>query len=184
MHQHEWIAHRQSADFQAVDLAYEGDDLSMVVLLPNRKDGLQGLEKALSARMLDDCVRSMFSCQVELFLPRFKVTWGDRLRGHLITLGMPQAFTPLADFSGINGNKPPSKQSFFISDVVHKAFVEVNEEGTQAAAATATVMLTGMSEPAPNPIFRADHPFLFAIRERKSGAILFLGRITDPTRDS
>jgi len=93
-----------------------------------------------------------------------------------------------ADFSGINGHKPPHEDSLFISAVYHKAFAEVNEEGTEAAAATAVLTpctaAPGASKPPPVPIFRADHPFLFAIRDRQSGAILFLGRIADPTRES
>lgn len=101
---------------------------------------------------------------------------------------MPLAFDrSQADFSGINGYKPPDEKALFISDVFHKAFVDVNEEGTEAAAATAIVMIEAMAmayKPPPIPIFRADHPFLFAIRDRVSGAILFLGRITDPTRGS
>ena len=100
---------------------------------------------------------------------------------------MPLAFSPSqADFSGINGQQPPAENSLFISGVFHKAFVEVNEEGTEAAAATAVVMTlsgTRRYRPPPVPIFRADHPFLFAIRDRKSGAILFLGRIADPTQE-
>jgi serpin B len=140
--------------------------------------------------MLHDCVAQMSRREVELFLPRFKVTWGTvNLSGQLTALGMTLAFNQSrADFSGINGHEPPSDDSLFISAVFHKAFVEVNEEGTEAAAATAVSMILTMalrpSEPPPVPIFRADHPFLFAIRDRKSGAILFLGRITDPTRES
>jgi serpin B len=190
MHQHKEIQYMEAAGYQAVDLVYQGGDISMLVLLPDRKAGLQDLEKTLSARMLHDCVAQMSRREVELFLPRFKVTWGTvNLSGQLTALGMTLAFNQSrADFSGINGHEPPSDDSLFISAVFHKAFVEVNEEGTEAAAATAVSMILTMalrpSEPPPVPIFRADHPFLFAIRDRKSGAILFLGRITDPTRES
>jgi len=95
---------------------------------------------------------------------------------------MTLAFSPSqADFSGISGHK----HAFYIGAVFHKAFVEVNEEGTEAAAATAVAMPRSLlAKPLPVPTFRADHPFLFAIRDRMSGAILFLGRITDPTRES
>ena len=112
------------------------------------------------------------------------------MRDQLTALGMPLAFTRFqADFSGINGHEPPHEDSLFISAAYHKAFVEMNEEGTEAAAATAVVNLRAgaalrPSRPPPVPIFRADHPFLFAIRDRKSGAILFLGRMADPTRES
>ena len=140
--------------------------------------------------MLRDCVAKMRDRGVELFLPRFKITWGAvNMRDQLSALGMSLAFTRLqADFSGINGHEPPDEECLFISDVFHKAFVEVNEEGTEAAAVTMArmdaAMSLGPSRPPPVPIVRADHPFLFAIRDRKSGAILFLGRIVDPTRES
>lgn len=107
------------------------------------------------------------------------------MRNHLSSLGMPLAFTRFkADFSGINGHKPSHKESLFIAAVFHKAFVETNEEGTEAAAAMAVVARGASSRPTPIPVFRAVHPFLFAIRERTSGTILFLGRMADPTRES
>jgi serpin B len=141
--------------------------------------------------MLQDCVAQMDTREVKLFLPRFKITWGTvNVRDQLTVLGMPLAFTRFqADFSGINGHEPPHEDSLFISAVFHRAFVEVNEEGTEAAAATAVSMLMvgsalRPSKPPPVPIFRADHPSLFAIRDRKSGAILFLGCMADPTRES
>jgi serpin B len=186
MNQHAEVRYRAAAGYQ-VDLAYRGKALSMLVLLPDRKSGLRDLESSLSTRMLHDCVAQMGYCGVRLCFPRFKITWGSEdLRDYLSTLGMPLAFTRFrADFSGINGLKPPQEEALFISNVFHKAFVEANEEGTEAAAATAV----GHSEvtapaPAPERIFRADHPFLFAIRDRKSGAILFLGRVADPTQES
>jgi serpin B len=188
MHQHEEVRHLQAGGYQAVDLVYRGGDLSMLVLLPDRKDGLRDIEKTLSARMLRDCVAQMGTREVKLFLPRFKITWGTvNVRDQLTGLGMPLAMTRFqADFSGINGHEPPDEDSLFISAVFHKAFVEMNEEGTEAAAATAVAMRPAMAAPRPPkppavPVFRADHPFLFAIRDRKRGAILFLGRMADPT---
>lgn len=188
MRQQDDIRYLQAGGYQAIDLDYRGGDLSMLVLLPDRKDGLGDLEKTLSTRMLHDCVAQMSTREVKLFLPRFKITWGTvSVADQLRDLGMPLAFTRLqADFSGINGHEPPHEESLFISDVFHKAFVDVNEEGTEAAAATAAVITTSFQpqEQQPIPVFRADHPFLFAIRDRKSGAILFLGRVADPTRGS
>ena len=190
MHVRHEVGYVQAGGYQAVDLGYRGGDLSMLVLLPDRKDGLPKLEGTLSAGMLQDCVSRMRTREVELFLPRFKITWGTvDVRDQLIALGMPLAFSRSeADFSGINGHEPPHEDSLSIWAVLHKAFVEVNEQGTEAAAATAvTLRMLGSALPSfepPIPVFRADHPFLFAIRDRKSGAILFLGRTTDPTLEN
>ena len=126
--------------------------------------------------------------EVRLFLPRFEIAWGPSNVSELLNgLGMKLAFDrSRADFSGINGHAPPDERSLLLSAVVHKAIVEVHEEGTEAAAATAVNMEDTMTlrpiKPPAIPIFRADHPFMFAIRERKSGVILSLGRVDDPTR--
>jgi serpin B len=190
MRQRGEVQYLQAPGFQAVELVYRGGDLSMLVLLPNQKGGLRDLEEALTAPVLRDCVAQMEPRDVDLFLPRFKVTWGTvNVSDKLAALGMPVAFSRLqANFSGINGHEPPHPDSLFISAVFHRAFVETNEEGTEAAAATAVAMPRGAglrpSQPAPVPIFRADHPFLFAIRDRKSRMILFLGRMTDPTQET
>ena len=185
--QHDRIRYFQGFDFQAVELIYESGDLSMLVILPDRNDGLSKLEKTLSARLLRDCVQQMNSREVKLFLPRFKTTWdGVDISMNISALGMPLAFKPFqADFSGINGIEPPDERSLNIGAVFHKAFVDVYEEGTEAAAATGVVAMCGAAlyppEPPPVPIFRADHPFIFAIRDRQSGTILFLGRMLNPT---
>jgi serpin B len=189
MHQQGEIRHLRGQGYQAVDLGYEGGDLSMLVLLPDKKDGLGNLEASLSRRMLAECVARMAVRKVQLFLPRFKITWGTvNIGEQLIALGTTRAFIPSqADFSGINGHKPPDEEALFISAVFHKAFVEVNEEGTEAAAATAAsarVITSMYTRPPQVPIFRADHPFLFAIRDRMTGAILFLGRMADPTHEN
>jgi len=185
MYQQAHVRYMDADGFQAVDLLYQGGTLSMLVLLPARDEGLPGLESRLSARLLHDCVTRMQLREVRLSLPRFRVTWGTvDLRDPLTTLGMSLPFDRVrADFSGINGHRPPDVEALFISGVYHKAFVDVNEEGTEAAAATAGMMVLGRALHEP-PAFRADHPFLYAIRDVKSGAILFLGRVADPTRDS
>jgi serpin B len=124
---------------------------------------------------------------VDLYLPRFTTTWGSvDLCDPLAALGMPLAFDAAgADFSGINGLAPPAVHALHLSAVFHKAFVELNERGTEAAAATAPAMIVRAmarpSRPVPIPVFRADRPFLYAIRDRHSGALLFLGRMSDPT---
>lgn len=181
-----WYA--RGPGYQAVDLAYEGHGLSMLVIVPDRNDGLRDLEQRMSGRMFGVALGLMSLCQVELFLPRFAIAWGTvDLRGPLVNLGLTNPFDPSkADFSGINGRQPPGEEALFVSAVLHKVFVEVNEEGTEAAAATAATMrLVGSAGPLPPPkvpVVRADRPFLFAIREPRSGGILFLGRVVDPTQ--
>jgi len=188
MYQQNSFRYTQAKGYQAVELPYRDSDIAMLVLLPRHKDGLGSLEQKLSTRMLSDCVAQMQRQEVELFLPRFKLTWGTvELTDVLNELGMKMAFDRgQADFSGINGLKPPHEDALYISSVLHKAFAEVNEEGTEAAAATAFGMV-GCAlnlEPPAIPVFRADHPFLFAIRDRKSGTLLFLGRVADPTQEN
>ena len=186
MHLRTLIRYAHVAGCQAIDLAYSGDDLSMLVLLPDEKNRLLDIEEKISARMLHNLVLQMQTCIVRVSLPRFKITAGPfDLRQQLTALGMPVAFDPDgADFSGINGRKPPEDGSLFISAVFHKAFVETDEEGTEAAAVSATVMVgASLKRMPPRPVFRADHPFLFAIRDRMSGALLFLGRVSDPTKE-
>jgi serpin B len=184
MWQCDTFRHVRAKGYQAIELDYHGDDLSMLVLLPDRKNGLRALEKALTASMLNACVSRMAAREVALFLPPFTTTSATvDMRGPLRALGMTLAFEPFqADFSGINGRHAPHAEALFVSAVLHKAFVQVDEEGTEAAAATAVLFFLRASISArPPAIFRADHPFLFAIRDRHSGAILFLGRMADPT---
>ncbi len=189
MRQRASIPHVQADGYQAVDLAYRGGDLSMLVLLPERVAGLRDLEGRVSARLLRECAARMRDREVDLSLPRFKMTWGTvDVSGSLAALGMPRAFErSRTDFSGINGLAPPHEDSLFIAAVYHKAFVDVNEVGTEAAAAAAVTMDRAggvWTARPPIPVFRADHPFLFAILDRRSGAILFLGRLADPSREN
>lgn len=161
--------------FKALELPYHGDRLSMVVFLPEEVDGLADFEKTLTAENLAKWLpRLRKTPNVVVGLPKFTVTAEFSLSKVLKTLGMTDAFTDgVADFSGMDGTK-----NLFISAVIHKAFVDVNEEGTEAAAATAVVVgVTSVVEP---PVFRADHPFLFLIRDTVSGSILFLGRVVNP----
>jgi serpin B len=165
---------------QVLELPYEGDDLSLVVLLPRAADGLAALEDSLSAARLSGWLSAAGRARqaVEVILPRFRLESGFTLKGALVSLGMTDAFDPSrADFSGMSSGRP----GLFIGEGFHKAFVEVNEEGTEAAAATGVVMVPA-SVPPPRPVFRADHPFLFLIRDDVTGTILFLGRVADPTR--
>jgi serine protease inhibitor len=167
-----------SPEAQVLELPYAGDDLSMLVLLPRDANGLAAFEQTLSPDKLYAWIRSLRSREVRLWLPKFKTTSEFSLNQTLAALGMTDAFTARADFSGMDGTT-----NLFISAVIHKAFVEVNEEGTEAAAATGVVWETkGIHIPEESVVFRADHPFLFLIRDNRTGSILFLGRIVDPTR--
>jgi serpin B len=158
--------------FQVLELPYAGKDLSMIVLLPRKADGLAELEASLSADKVNGLVgRLRETTFEEVALPKFKMSSHFSLRDELGKLGMSVAFSREADFSGMTDAR------IYIKDVIHEAFVEVNEEGTEASGATA-VVLGGDSA---LPDFRADHPFVFLIRDKKSGVILFLGRISDPT---
>jgi serpin B len=166
------------ADLQVLDLPYAGNALSMTILLPAKADGLAALEAQLTVAKLDAWLKAMRNREVNVVLPKFKTTAEFSLGETLQALGMRDAFAGgQADFSGMTG-----KKDLFISAVVHKAFVEVNEEGTEAAAATGVGMKLTAAMPQEPPVFRADHPFLFLIRENQTGSILFLGRVADPSK--
>jgi len=169
------FAYRDEAFLQVLELPYVGENLSMIVLLPKEKDGLPGLEKQLTAANLRMWTSGLRKQKVKVFLPRFKMTSEFSLSKTLAAMGMRDAFNPnKANFSGMDGRL----NWMYIGAVLHKAFVEVNEEGTEAAAATAVVVRIAMA--LEQPTFRADHPFIFLIRENSTGSILFLGRIMDP----
>ncbi|HNX76027.1 MAG TPA: serpin family protein [Candidatus Rifleibacterium sp.] len=169
----------EKGDFQAISLPYKGNLMSMVVVLPQSTEGLAGLEKDLNIGKLDDWMSEIDSApaqNTELYLPKFKFATGYDLVPACTALGMKDAFdkSGAADFSGMGW----PKGRLWISQIKHKAFVEVNEEGTEAAAATAVEMAT--KSISMDPVFRADHPFIFIIRENATGSILFMGRMVDP----
>jgi len=158
-----------------LELPYAGRHLSMIVFLPKTVDGLAEFEKALTTEKLADCLSSLKETEIDVTLPKFKVTAELSLKETLCALGMGLAFEKdRADFSGLDGRK-----DLYLSAVVHKAFVDVNEEGTEAAAATAATF-TFVSGRIGGPVFRADHPFVFLIRDRRTGSVLFLGRLVNP----
>lgn len=172
-------AHFNYADLkplQLLELPYAEGDLAMVVLLPKSTDGLKTLETSLSSQTLNACLGRAHSREVTVFLPKFKLIGQFTLAQTLAAMGMPEAFSPAADFSQMDGAR-----DLVISAVVHKAFVDVNEQGTEAAAATGAAIRMLAVRPQPVPTFRADHPFIFLIRDTRSGSILFLGRVADPT---
>jgi serpin B len=172
-----------TGSLQLLEMPYartSGKELSMLVILP-KEDNLAAAENYLSYQKLSDIRESLASQRVMVYFPKFRLETEYRLPATLRAMGMPTAFSKAADFSGMDGTRNLS-----ISDVIHKAFVDVNEEGTEAAAATAVVMVipgAAMNhyEPPPIPVFRADHPFIFIIQDTETGNILFIGRVVNPT---
>lgn len=177
MFQKQDCGYRENADLQVLELPYAGNDLSMIVLLPRKADGLAEMETKLTPDNLKQWTGGLERQKVEVFLPQFKLTSQFSLKDQLSAMGMTSAFSDNADFSGMNG-----QHDLFLGAVIHQAFVDVNEEGTVAAAATGAVIQT-RSRPQPVTVFRADHPFLFMIRDRASGSILFMGRLSEPAKE-
>lgn len=176
MEQTETFSYTEDDTVQVLAMPYEGHDMSLVVFLPRAKDGLRALEAAWNAGTVEKYVKALTSRKVHVLLPRFVMESSFSLAQVLGALGMGTAFTQAADFSGMTGGR-----DLMITDVLHKAYVSVDEEGTEAAAATGVVMgLTSVAHPQQPVVFRADHPFLFAIRDDRSGALLFIGRLTKP----
>ncbi|XP_036044465.1 serpin B6-like [Onychomys torridus] len=159
-------------------LPYVGNELNMIIMLPDEHVELRTVEKEITYEKFIEWTRldKMDEGEVEVLLPRFKLEENYDMKGFLCKLGMTDAFDSRADFSGI-----ASEQGLFLSTVVHKSFVEVTEEGTEAAAATAAIILMGSSLSfTPPPRFCADHPFLFFIQHVKTNGILFCGRFSSP----
>jgi serine protease inhibitor len=169
MGQEQYFRLGASDGVQILELPYQGKRLSMVLLLPEKAGGLSEMEKKLSAGNLTKWLDGLTLSRVMVTMPKFKLASEFSLKPMLSAMGMSRAFSPEADFSGLNG-----KKDLFISEVVHKAFVEVNEVGTEAAAVT----VVGVVEASfcPPPQFTANRPFLFLLRDNSTGSILFLGR--------
>ncbi len=180
MRQREEFAYAEADDVQVLEMTYRGDDFAMVVVLPRKVDGLDAVEKSLTTGVLDGWIAKLSRRDVILHVPKFRSNTSMDLARPLASLGMRTAFDKSADFTGIVEDEP-----FWISSVIHQAVVRVDEEETEAAAATAIVHSapSPVRPPPPPPVaFKADHPFLYLIRDLKSGAILFLGHVVDPSR--
>jgi serine protease inhibitor len=175
--------------FTMIELPYKGGELAMTIVLPRTVDGLAALEAKLSGDAVDGWVKRLEPRTVDTAMPRFKMEFEQELSRTLQAMGMKRAFVSpgtsnAAEFGGMSASSNPAEQ-LFIGLVQHKAWVEVTETGTEAAAATAVVMRAGSAmrpvEMVPfNPVFRADHPFVFLIRDTKSGVVLFMGRVVKP----
>jgi serpin B len=173
MHQTSRFPYAETANAQVLELSYGGGSLAFDVILPKPGTPLATLEDSLRSGGISTWIGSLQHKQIEVALPKFRAESTFSLMPALSAMGMPTAFTNAADLSGING-----RRDLAISQVAHKAFIDVSEEGTEAAAATGTaVRLMSLTQPV---VFRADHPFLFFIRDTRTGAILFAGRLEEP----
>jgi len=175
MYQKDDFRYFENEIVQVLEMPYVGENVSMLVFLPriDGPRGLDALDASLTPEMLSDWSGRLREKKLKVFFPRFEMTWGtEEISDHLKALGILDAFELVADFSDMS-----DRNDLFIDSVFHKAFVAVNEEGTEAAAATAVVMARLSMEQ--ETIFRADHPFLFVIRDNATGGILFMGRVAD-----
>jgi len=164
-----------AGDLQILELPYKGEDISMLILLPS--ENLESIEPFLNSEKLKEYKNQMQDTKLDaIYLPKFEFDSKYFMKETLSAMGMPLAFSSSADFSGMDGTR-----SLFIDKVIHQAYVKVDEEGTEAAAATAVIMTE--SAAIPRNVFRADHPFIFIIQEKETGNILFMGRVTDPTQE-
>ena len=164
--------------FAVYEMPYKGDEISMVIIAPNKINGLTDIEKSITADNLSTWISKLSQRETDVLLPKFEVNTGYSLNKTLIAMGMSSAFGADADFSGMT-NTPTD---IYISEVIHKAFIKDNEERTEAAAVTA-FLAVGRALPKLidfTPEFRADRPSLYLIRDKRSGSILFMGRITQP----
>ena len=169
----------ENNDVQLLELPYSGEDLSMLIILP--KEDLENLESSFTINQLTNWGKSLIEQRVNIYIPRFKFETKYFMKETLTEMGMPTAFSNSADFTGMEDNP---NEDLKIDQVIHQAFVEVNEEGTEAAAATAVIMvrITSVGSEPKIPTFRADHPFIFIIQQNDTGNILFMGRVSDPSK--
>jgi serpin B len=173
MRQTESFGYTTGDGYQAVELQYDGGELSMVILLPDPGE-YDSFEDQLNVENTNEIINRLQYTQVALAMPKFEFESEFKMKDTLSRMGMPVAFSPSADFSGMTGGK-----ELYIDQVIHKAFVSVDEAGTEAAAATAVDMkLTSM--PAEPVNVTIDHPFIFLIRDIETGTILFVGRVMNP----
>ena len=170
------FSYAETDEIQILEMPYDGKDLSMLIILPKEND-LANMEESINPEKLSEWRNMLNEQRVDIYIPKFKFETKYFMVETLSNMGMPTAFIHDADFSGMDGTT-----NLLIQNVIHQAFVEVNEEGTEAAAATAVVVGIESAAPRRTPIFRADHPFIFIIHDRGTGNILFLGRVSDPSK--
>ncbi|OAI56399.1 hypothetical protein AYO49_04445 [Verrucomicrobiaceae bacterium SCGC AG-212-N21] len=177
MHRNAKMDYTETDSYQALRLPYSGQDWTMLVLLPRKADGLTALESSLTTESLDKTIGTLKQEKVDLALPKFTTKKRLEVSGPLKNLGMKLAFGDEADFSRLSDKG----KNLMISKVLHQTFVDVSEEGTEAAAATGVVMVPkGVIVQDPPKVFHADRPFLYLIRHEATGAVVFMGRLTHP----
>jgi len=169
----ELFNYTETEDLQILELPYKGNAVSMIIFLPKEND-ITSINQKFTSENLATWMDSMYPTVVDIYLPKFTFKTDYNLKNMLIDIGLDIAFSSNADFSGMNGYG-----GLFIEKVLHKAFVEINEEGTEAAAAT-TVHVMESAMPEPSEIFNADHPFTFLIQHKETGTILFMGSVSNP----
>ncbi len=181
MRQTQHLAVGQLAGTRIIELPYKGGSASLLVVMPEKADGLAALESTLTERSLESWRASLAVENVALSMPRFEVKPASMSLGaDLAALGMPIAFDRAkADFTGM-GNPPNPDEHLAIDDALHKAFVKVDEKGTEAAAATGVMMAARGGPPDPPREIKVDRPFVFVITDKESGLVLFMGRVTEP----
>ncbi len=178
MHQTGYFNYSETSNLQILEMNYLGNDLSMLVILP-QENNLNQIENIFNKEKLIEWNKNMQEKKVIVIIPKFKFETKYFMAKDLAEMGMPAAFKfPDADFTGMS----PTGE-LYIGEVIHQTFIEVAEYGTEAAAATVVEMMVGSAPPTEQPkIFNADHPFIFLIQQKSTGNILFMGRLTDPSK--
>jgi serpin B len=173
MKQTEYFGYAESDDYLAVELPYDGDELSMVIIT-NKTGDFSAFENSIDLSLVQGIIDNLENTRVALTMPKFEYESEFGLKETLMGMGMVEPFSASADFSGMTGNT-----ELYIQDVVHKAFVSVDEAGTEAAAASGVIV--GIVSIPPEPVIvTLDYPFIFLIRDIETGAILFIGRVMNP----
>ena len=176
MFQKESFGYYEDSKIKALEIPYKDKKVSMLIFLPNTNNGITEFEKTFDSGYYQKIIASLHSNLVRLYLPKCQLTFKVNLKTTLSHMGMPMAFSAGADFSGMTG-----KKDLCISEIIHQAFINVDELGTEAAAATAVVMKGALATPPrPSKVFKADHPFIFCIKDNATGSILFMGKIMKP----
>jgi serpin B len=173
MNQEDSYNYFENDDVQILELPYVDNMTSMVIILPKKALNMESFERALTYEKFNQWLTGLSKQEVDVYIPKFKLEDSFNLNTVLSNMGMPVVFSDKADFSGITQSGP-----LFISAILHKAYVEVNEEGTEAAAATGVI---GVTSAMPDRVtFKADHPFIFIIRHNETKTILFMGKYANP----